>query len=641
MAQKTGTKIERIRVSLLLFTAVMAGIVLRGPVQPSGADSTADTIIAPVRAARHDNAAALMPPPSNVNLMDFTQGLRLFSKAAPAAASDNISARNAALYKTIFDLQAKGEMKAANAAIRALSDRRLMGHVLLQRYTHPSAYTSSFAELRDWMVQYADHPGADRIYRLALARKPDGFKGSIKRPQTAAAIRAGHDPLMVTEAASGSDAKLPVAARNARARINDMIDRGRNDAALETLQKNANLFPRASYDRIRARIASGYLYSGKVDHAYKLAAGSAARSGAAAPLAGWVAGLAAWKYERPREAARYFESSATSKESSAWMKSAAAFWAARAWRAEGNRYNTNTWLNRAAENPRTFYGIIAARMLGRDIDLNWSAPNFTRARYDILAATPAGARAIALVAADQLALAESELSRIETRGDDELRNAVIAYAHYAGMAGLTMKFGNLMSGDDGAFYDAALYPDNPWEPSTGFSVDRALINAIARQESKFDPKAESPAGALGLMQLMPATARGLSKNLGTTDSERARSLKDPETNLALGQRYIEALLRDRNVGGDLLKLMVAYNAGPGNLAKWRKQWKNIDDPLLFIELIPSSETRAYVERVLSNYWIYRLREELPTPTLDAVAEGRPALYEHDYAARSGFTIALR
>ena len=103
-------------------------------------------------------------------------------------------------------------------------------------------------------------------------------------------------------------------------------------------------------------------------------------------------------------------------------------------------------------------------------------------------------------------------------------------------------------------------------------------------------------------------------------------LYDPQTNLELGQAYLQQLLKAPSVDNNLLSLLVAYNAGPGNLAKWRNQWRDVMDPLLFIELLPSSETRKYVERVLSNYWIYRLRDDLTTPTLDAVVAGTPVKY---------------
>jgi soluble lytic murein transglycosylase-like protein len=146
------------------------------------------------------------------------------------------------------------------------------------------------------------------------------------------------------------------------------------------------------------------------------------------------------------------------------------------------------------------------------------------------------------------------------------------------------------------------------------------------------------------MQLMPQTARGvtqhISPGLEMSDREKTYRLKDPQTNLEIAQHYIETLLKDRNVDGDILKLLVAYNAGPGNLSRWEKQWEGVKDPLLFIELIPSGETRNYVEKVIANYWMYRLREGRDIPTLEALAEGRPAKYAGDFE-RSIFQVAAR
>ena len=101
---------------------------------------------------------------------------------------------------------------------------------------------------------------------------------------------------------------------------------------------------------------------------------------------------------------------------------------------------------------------------------------------------------------------------------------------------------------------------------------------------------------------------------------------DPEVNLALGQRYLSELLKSSRVDNNLLSLLIAYNAGPGNLNKWKRQWGSVKDPLLFIELLPSGETRRYVEHVLSNYWIYRMRDKQETPTLDAVVAGSPVKF---------------
>ncbi len=154
--------------------------------------------------------------------------------------------------------------------------------------------------------------------------------------------------------------------------------------------------------------------------------------------------------------------------------------------------------------------------------------------------------------------------------------------------------------------DVALYPDASWQPVKGFSVDRALVYAFIRQESKFDSGANNrSSGALGLMQLMPATAEHVAK----IDGEKINlsDLREPEVNIRLGQKYVSLLLQDPSVDNNLFKLAAAYNAGPGKLARWEKEVRYEDDPLLFIESIPVSETRIFVERVMTNFWIYRIK----------------------------------
>jgi soluble lytic murein transglycosylase-like protein len=173
---------------------------------------------------------------------------------------------------------------------------------------------------------------------------------------------------------------------------------------------------------------------------------------------------------------------------------------------------------------------------------------------------------------------------------------------------------------------ASLYPVPPWSPRDGFRLDRALIYAFMRQESSFDPQARSPDGARGLMQLMPATASALDRKREFRGDARDE-LFDPALNLSLGQRYLAELLASRRVRGDLLRLAVAYNAGPGNLGNWERLMDYGGDPLLFIESLPTLETRLFAERVLANLWIYRVRLGQPTPSLDALAADRWPAYE--------------
>ncbi|MEQ9449317.1 MAG: lytic transglycosylase domain-containing protein, partial [Rhodospirillaceae bacterium] len=175
------------------------------------------------------------------------------------------------------------------------------------------------------------------------------------------------------------------------------------------------------------------------------------------------------------------------------------------------------------------------------------------------------------------------------------------------------------------YYDAALYPLPAWELENGYSVDRALVFAFIRQESRFNTNAKSPAGARGLMQLMPRTASFVAKD-NSLRGGRLNELYNPQLNLDLGQRYLELLMGDDLVRGNLFMLAAAYNGGPGNLNKWLRRMNYPEDPLLFIESIPSRETRLFIERVLSNFWLYRLRLGQEVPSLDAVAAGRWPYY---------------
>ena len=126
------------------------------------------------------------------------------------------------------------------------------------------------------------------------------------------------------------------------------------------------------------------------------------------------------------------------------------------------------------------------------------------------------------------------------------------------------------------------------------------------------------------MQLMPRTARGLAGR--KVWNGRRSSLFDPVLNITLGQKYIRHLLDQTIVKGDLFFTIAAYNSGPGNLYRWQKQVDYQSDSLLFIESIPARETRVFVEQVLANYWIYRLRLNQPTPSLGTLAAGGRATY---------------
>jgi soluble lytic murein transglycosylase len=146
-----------------------------------------------------------------------------------------------------------------------------------------------------------------------------------------------------------------------------------------------------------------------------------------------------------------------------------------------------------------------------------------------------------------------------------------------------------------------------FEP-VGDRVERAMVFAIARQESAFDPRAQSSAGARGLMQLMPATAKSTAKRYGV-DFDLDRLLSDGSYNAKIGAAHLGDLMGDWK--GSYILTFASYNAGGGNVKKWIDAYgdpRSPDvDPIDWVERIPFSETRNYVQRVMENLQVYRNR----------------------------------
>ena len=146
--------------------------------------------------------------------------------------------------------------------------------------------------------------------------------------------------------------------------------------------------------------------------------------------------------------------------------------------------------------------------------------------------------------------------------------------------------------DTGVSWYGALYPRPQFNAK--YTIDEALVWSISRQESGFNPRAKSRAKAAGLMQLMPATASFVARDRAYRGRKR-HHLFEPALNLKLGQTYIKLLLAEQHVENSLIRLLVAYNGGPGNLRKWLGKIDHQDDPFLLVESIPARETRYYVK----------------------------------------------
>lgn len=184
------------------------------------------------------------------------------------------------------------------------------------------------------------------------------------------------------------------------------------------------------------------------------------------------------------------------------------------------------------------------------------------------------------------------------RGADEARLA--AAAEYARQAGLPERMINTAGRLTGSFVSAYSFPTPHLETVKKAAADTGMpaawIYGVTRQESRFMPTVASGAGAQGLMQLMPATARWTAKRYGI--GEGAPDTSDPDTNLALGAYYLKYL--SERFGGQMLLATAGYNAGPGRSVVWRAKLTSPREGAVFAELIPFRETRDYVKNVLAN-----------------------------------------
>jgi soluble lytic murein transglycosylase len=539
-----------------------------------------------------------------------------------------LSSQDVKRYQHIFEFQEDGHWKRADKLIKKLDDRMLLGHVLAQRYLHPTKYRSTYKELKDWMEAYADHPDARRLYKLALRRKPSNWRAP-NRPvpghlRTAARIDRAEKPV---------NKKLSRAQRRKvnsyKRQIRHNLLRGWTKAVKRLIATKdvKRLFSNFDMDQAKARLAAGYFAAGRDEWAIKWAKEAASRSGHFLPEANWTAGLASWRLGRRLQAANYFEAASVAQNTSDWLKSAAAFWSARSYLTSGDPKRVNALLGRAAAYPRTFYGFISRKMLGLQSTFSWQTPRLEISALEGFTKVPAGRRALGLLQVGENRRAERSLRALAGRSAPVVVMGILALTARANMPGLAVRL-NMALFPDGGGFDGAAYPLPTWQPEGGYIVDKALIFALMRQESKFNPKAKSRAGARGLMQLMPRTASFVARDrrFHRHDSTR-RKLFNPELNMKLGQKYIEMLLSNKKINGDLFLLATAWNGGPGNLNKWRRQTNHMGDPLFFIESIPSRETRIFIERVLTNLWVYRNRLGQPTPSLDAIASGEWPVYK--------------
>lgn len=551
--------------------------------------------------------------------------------AAAAEASDlpRILAReDATRYAEIFALQQEGRFAEADRLIEALGDDILMGHVLYQRLMHPRAYRASYRELHFWMKHYGDHPLAERVYSLAEKRRPARGWKPLATPR-----RRG---LVLDVAGLGETGPGATKARRARftARDREMLDRIRRLVLRNAPTAASKLLATAGQTRLSpagraeawARIARGYLSNGLFEKARAAGEAALGGEGPGRGTGAFYAGIALWATGRRDAAFKAFAAATVAEHhASADLGGGPNLWLARAALATGRYERVLPALERAARNPRGMYGLIALRQLARRSGFVWRPSRLPSALLDEIRRDPALRRALALAEAGQVDRADMELERLSHNANRAGAAAILAIAARIDAPATALRIARMRLNAKGERHDSALYPAPAWRFNAETGVDRALVYAVARRESGFDPLARSHMGATGVMQLMPKTARYVAEMTGEP-TPAASALTDPTVSVRLGQAYLAHILEEVSPAGSLIHALAGYNAGLGNVATWSRRLGKSADPLLFLEIIGSAETRRFVRDVMAGFWIYRAREGQETPTLDAIAAGHWPVY---------------
>ena len=543
------------------------------------------------------------------------------STDATGASARVLSASDARLYREILLDESDGRFAHARSLIVELTDRSLMGYVEAEHYLSPYLKHPAVLDLAEWLRKYPDLPIAARVHSLAEERNRHlrrhrridlpGFSSIPWRPIGSSFEETDriYNPPLASDAA-----------RAAQAQIDSYVRLDQPAVAESVLDQLAatNIAPTADIVRLTQRVAAAYLSEGQDDAALRLATGSAGPERAAAPLLDWNAGLAAYRLKKFSEAAPYFENLANVGAVPGWTRSAAAFWAARAHLAAGESLPVISLLTTAAREQPTFYGLLAERMLGGEIPADFSDPALDSETFVAMMRIPAAHRAVALWQIGRTEYVEPEMARAFATIDAQNIGAFAALSRQLGVPDLELRASEAQAGRGELL--TGLFPVPQYTPPGGYHIDPCLVLAFARTESGFRAKAVSTAGARGVMQLLPGTAT-LVDGKGTK-----AELNDPAYNLGLGERYLQNLMTQTN--GNLFQLAAAYNAGPAALTRWLVARPDLtDDPLLFIESIPYSETRNYIKHVMTNYWLYSRRTRTLAPSLDETAQGRWPHYQ--------------
>ena len=537
-----------------------------------------------------------------------SESVAYFGRSHAQALPQLLSSDDRRYYASLFEALEAKNWDRFELMISQRPEGPLHGAALATYFLDPDSPRIELARIEDWLRRYQNNPQVEGIVRLGQTR---GLSWTPDLPRERSLSR---QPGLTRRSLPSTinDATMPDSVRSS---ILERITNDDPDGArllLDGVDASLSSAARAEW---RRRVAWSYYIENRDAEAYGMAQLVSQGSGPWVPEGEWVAGLSAWRLGDCRRAAYHFDAAAR-RASDAELQTAAHYWAARSLIRCRDPHLADAHLRSAARHDETLYGMLASERLGKALPDDHTAPDLTAADWQRLSGEPAVREAVMLAEVGRRDVADEVLRWQVRYGDPDDFGALTRLARALGLAGAqTFMAYNAPRG-------TASPPNLRWPvayhtPHGGWRVDPALAYAHALQESSFRERVVSPAGAIGLMQIMPITRREYAASINMS---AGADLKDPKTNLAFGQRTLEALAQAGYTGGTLPKVMAAYNAGPTPVARWNTEVNDQGDPLLWMESIPYWETRSYVAIVMRNYWMYLRQAQADAPSRVDLAE---------------------
>lgn len=478
-------------------------------------------------------------------------------------------------------------------------------------YLAANSPTASPENLAALLADAPDIAQSDQLRRLAAKRGvTDIFAPSRRRTlsyQGAPSVRGKPKTI------SGADA-LP---ESTKSQILQAIVDSDPDLAHALLEANAESISTASLTEWQQRVAWSYYIENRDNKALQMAEKAVQGEGIWLGESHWVYALAAWRLGQYRLAADQFALTGRNADN-VELQAAGHYWASRAWMRAGYPAQVTAHLQAAQRYEDTLYALLAKEALGVADAAPALALELSDKQLLQLKQSQNGRVALALLSVGQDGLAAEALRHEARRGDGADHNTLLALARTYNLPSLQSWLA-LYAPKTTSAQRLAAFPAPRWQPVNGWKVDPALVYAHTLQESGFRADAVSPANARGLMQLRPGTAADLGAASGLPSDMQALAI--PENNLALGQQFLQELAGKNQTNGLLPKVIAAYNAGPSPVGRWNSEVRDNGDPLLYIESIPYSETRAYVGIVLRNYWMYEAQAGIASQSAFGLAQG--------------------